>query len=271
MATPTWLHALVDDAAVFPPGDAPLDEAVAAHLARGAQPWADLVGGFVVGDAALPALADLVPADSDSLAINLVVSGGAGAIGPAVTWATRTPGVELRALEVALRDEEDLAHNAQRVLAALDDAEVDCTVFVEPPRVHGAPTAGWLSALDELAAREVSLKLRCGGATPDLVPTSAELAASIEAALDRELPFKCTAGLHHAVRHDGGHGFLNVLAATRVNLDGGDTVAALEARSDVLDGLSDDVLARTRRWFTSFGSCSLAEPWEDLVVMGVVA
>ena len=46
------------------------------------------------------------------------------------------------------------------------------------------------------------------------------------AALDRETPFKCTAGLHNAVRHraaDTGfehHGFLNVLLATRQAFDG---------------------------------------------------
>ena len=43
----------------------------------------------------------------------------------------------------------------------------------------------------------------------------------IDAALDRETPFKCTAGLHRAVRHTGDdgfehHGFLNVLVATRL-------------------------------------------------------
>ena len=44
----TWAG-LVDDAAVFPPGDAPLPEAVEAHAGRRGEWWADLVGSFVVG------------------------------------------------------------------------------------------------------------------------------------------------------------------------------------------------------------------------------
>ena len=145
----------------------------------------------------------------------------------------------LVALEVALREEDDLARNAQRVCSALDaieDSVADVEVFVELPRTLGVPGPGWLGALDELAMRELTVKFRTGGATAEAFPSAAELAAAITAALDRELPFKCTAGLHHALRHtdpESGfehHGFLNVLAATRASLDGGDTEAALEER-----------------------------------------
>ena len=40
---PAW-SGLVDDAAIFPPGDVPLPDAVAAHLARREEWYADLVG-----------------------------------------------------------------------------------------------------------------------------------------------------------------------------------------------------------------------------------
>jgi hypothetical protein len=285
---PTWLTGLIDDAAIFPPGNLPLDRAVNEHRQHRASEYADMVGGFVVSDGRIPDLIDVLddaPEAGDAetqLAINLVVTGGAGAIEPAVRWATRAPLLRLTAVEFALRDEDDLAHNARRVGAALDSLEeelADVTVYVEPPRVVGEPTHGWLGALDELAMRELPLKFRTGGVTPDVFPTSAELAASISAALDRELPFKCTAGLHHAVRQadpETGithHGFLNVLAATRASLDGGDVVGTLEQTDPaaLLDGLDDDALARTRRWFTSFGSCSILEPHDDLVELGLVS
>jgi hypothetical protein len=213
--------------------------------------------------------------------VNLVITGGAGAIEGAVRWAGRAPGVDLVALEFALRDEDDLAHNARRVLAAVDDLAEElgeAEVYVEPPRLHGGPTAGWLDALDELAAREVRLKFRTGGVTADAFPNAAELAACITAALDRELAFKCTAGLHRALRHTDAetgfdhHGFLNVLAATRAELDGGDAGAVLSEREPerLLGGLDHDALARTRRWFTSFGSCSVLEPHDDLVELGLM-
>jgi hypothetical protein len=144
--------------------------------------------------------------------------------------------------------------------------------------VVGRPSPGWLAAADELALRELPLKFRTGGVTADAFPTPAELAASIAAALDRELSFKCTAGLHHAVRQtDPGtglthHGFLNVLAATRACLDGTDTEAVLAASDakTLLEGLDDDTLERTRRWFTGFGSCSVLEPHDDLVELGLI-
>ncbi len=135
--------------------------------------------------------------------MNLVVTGGAGAIEPAVTWVSRSEGLSLRALEFALRDEEDLAHNAQRLVHVMDSLGEeldDVTVFAEPPNPRGDPSHGWLPALDELAAREIALKFRTGGLTEDLFPSSSQLATCIESALDRELPFKCTAGLHQAVR-----------------------------------------------------------------------
>lgn len=289
VTVPAWLTGLLDDAAIFPPASLPLDRAVAEHRAHRASEYAALVGGFVVSDVKVPDLITLLdqtgPDDGragTALTVNVVVTGGAGAIAPAVRWATRTPLLRLGALECALRDEDDLAHNARRVCAALDAVEeelADVTVYVEPPRVVGEPTHGWLAAVDELALRELPLKFRTGGVTADTFPTTAELAASIAAALDRELPFKCTAGLHHALRQSDPetgfvhHGFLNVLAATRVCLDGGDARATLEETDAkaLLDGLEPETLERTRSWFTAVGSCSVLEPHDDLVELGLIS
>ena len=47
------------------------------------------------------------------------------------------------------------------------------------------------------------LKFRTGGLEASAFPTAEVLAGWIDAALDRETPFKCTAGLHNAVRHTG--------------------------------------------------------------------
>jgi hypothetical protein len=280
---PHWLTNLVDDAAIFPPGNLPLDQAVAAHREHKASEYAEMVGSFVVSDVKISDLLDVLDErdDDDPLTVSLVVTGGAGAIEPAVRWASRAGTVRLAGLECALRDEEDLGHNARRVCSMLDSLEeelADVDVFVEPPRVEGWPSHGWLEAVDELAMRELPLKFRTGGVTEDAFPSPVELAASISAALDRELPFKCTAGLHHAVRHTDPqtgfvhHGFLNVLAATRACLDGGSTeeVLVLTDPDDLLGDLDPETLERTRRWFTGFGSCSILEPHDDLVELGLV-
>jgi hypothetical protein len=277
---PDAWRGLVDDAAIFPPGDAPLDAAAADHQARRSQPHADLVGTFVVRDTDIPAL------KATPLALSVVVTGGAGQIaGPAAL--ARKLHVALEGLEIALRDPDDLVGNARRVVAAVDAAIAEgqlddhVPVYVELP--HVGSTASWLAAADVVAEAELCLKFRTGGLEAPAFPAVHALARWIDAALDRETPFKCTAGLHHAVRHtgpaeEGGfehHGFLNILVATRRAFDGAplDEVAEILDRRDgpALAGEATDLdLAGARRWFTSFGSCDVEQPLADLIDLGLV-
>ena len=271
-AEPFW-HGLVDDAATFPPGDAELQAATEAHLER----EHPLVRSFVVRDTDLPRLQ--VP-DGRELAVSVVVTGGAGQVAGPARFCAR-PGLRLASLAVALRDLDDLAGNARRVVAAVDAARADgvlpddVPVHVELPQDE--PSASWLRAADEVAAAELRLKLRTGGLEARAFPTAPVLAAWVDAALDRETPFTCTAGLHRALRHTGDdgfehHGFLNVLAATLAAFDGAsreDVVALVDHRHPDLP--PPEELARARRWFTSFGSCSVDEPLADLRTLGLAA
>jgi len=50
---PTWAG-LVDDAAIFPPGNAPLHDATASYSARRSEWYAGFVGSFVLKDTDLP-------------------------------------------------------------------------------------------------------------------------------------------------------------------------------------------------------------------------
>ncbi|GAA1136794.1 hypothetical protein [Nocardioides aquiterrae] len=271
---PRW-RGLVDDAAIFPPGDVPLAAAAAAHQARRAAPYADLVGTFVARDTDLPDL------KATPLALSVVVTGGAGNIAGTAALARKLH-IAVEGLEVALRDPADPAGAARRVAAAVDAARADgrlddhVPVFVEIPASSSEPS--WLAAADEVAAHEFRLKLRTGGLEAAAFPTAGTLARWIDAALDRETPFKCTAGLHRAVRHTGAdgfehHGFLNVLVATRRAFDGApvaDVAAILEERDAALLLGDADELDRARRWFTSFGSCSVTEPLDDLIALGLL-
>lgn len=283
------LHGLIDDAAMFPPGNAPVPQAIAAHHEHRRAPYAELVGPLLCGEQRLRELRENAgnPQNAgDPLRIGLVVSGGAGAIGPAIQHASTPERVEVVAVEIALRDEDDLARNAERIVRALDlDLPADAVASIEVPRVRsGDPSMGWLAALDEIAAAGHQLKFRTGGEDADAFPSEQELAAFIDSALDRECPFKLTAGLHRAIRNtESGHayeqhGFLNVLLATRALLDGvssADAAGVLAGRdaeqlADELLSWDDAVAASTRRWFASFGSCSIDEPLTDLRALGLM-
>ena len=274
---PTWTG-LVDDAAIFPPGNAPIHDATAAYAARAGEWYAGFVGSFVLKDTDLP----LVRGFEGPLAV--VVTGGAGQVSGPLAAAARL-GLGVAGLEIALRDPDDPAGNARRVVAALDRARADglleeeTLVHVEMPQ--GRVTPGWLAAADEVAAAELRLKFRTGGVEAHLFPSAAELASWVDAALDRETPFKCTAGLHGAVRHRDPatgfdhHGFLNLLVATAAGFDGAsadDVVALLDQQDEaaVLGSAAETDLGRARRWFTSFGSCSVTEPLEELVRTGLL-
>jgi hypothetical protein len=130
--------------------------------------------------------------------------------------------------------------------------------------------------LDEVAARGLRAKLRCGG---ERVPTAEELAEFIRGCRERGLVFKATAGLHHAYPTAAGeHGFLNVLAAAVF----GDEEEALREQQPAfaLDATSfrwRDREARPARLadvraslFHSVGSCSFFEPVGELERLGVL-
>ena len=265
---------LVDDAAIFPPGNAELTDAAAAYVDRDLP----LVGTFVLRDTDLPRMK---VASGVTMPVSVVVTGGAGQIAGPARYCAKEQGYGLAGLEIALRDLDDLAGNARRVATAVDAARgegvlaEEVPVYVELP--HVGSTASWRAAADEVAAAELRLKFRTGGLEAEAFPAAHALTRWIDAALDRETPFKCTAGLHHAVRSTSAegfeqHGFLNVLVATKRAFDGAavdEVVATLEDRDGA--GLAAADRSGARRWFTSFGSCSIDEPLEDLRELGLVA
>jgi hypothetical protein len=130
--------------------------------------------------------------------------------------------------------------------------------------------------LDEVAARGLRAKIRCGG---ERVPSAEELAEFIRGCRDRGLVFKATAGLHHAYPTESGeHGFLNVLAAAVF----GNEEEALRERAPAFS-----LDAESFRWraeealparladvraslFHSIGTCSFFEPVEELEGLGIL-
>lgn len=271
--TEALFASLFDDAALFPPGNAPMAEAIPGHHRHRTSWYAGFVGPFICSDTRLAEL----PAD---LTVSVVVTGGPSAIdglGPLPNAvALEVSGVTDRAGAAAAVDA------LRRWNRRWDSGPSDGgrAGFVEVPRGQAC-----LPVLDELAGTEFFAKFRTGGLRAQAFPAESELAEAIVGCVGRDLPFKCTAGLHHAVRHtaaDTGfehHGFLNVLLATHAALDGAQTeeVAALlglreaAAVADRIRALDDDQVKATRRMFRSFGTCSISEPVEDLIALRLIS
>ena len=225
---------LCDDAALFPPGNLPLADAVPAHVEHlAAAPR--LVGPFVVSAGSVPALGPLLAgADDGSFEVAMTV--------PLPTQLTAALAVAARCRSCGSspsrsppRPATDSRARWCRPWTPRVADRPDLDVFVELPRDERRA-----AVLAALAGTPYRAKLRTGGVRAELYPDEHELAAAVVACLSAGVAFKATAGLHHAVRNTDPatgfeqHGFLNLLAAVDAAQRGAATaeVAALLAERD---------------------------------------
>ncbi|MBF6170683.1 hypothetical protein [Nocardia blacklockiae] len=266
MSIPPVFAALVDDAAIYPPGSLPLPAAVVAHAVHRRSSLRELVGPFVVGAGDLAAAAEAATAElfPEGLGVSVVVP-GPEAVGATLESAGRC---RVLALEVKLDGSRALAPQVAEI-AGVDRGDV--TTYVEVPR-PGHPE--WAELLAAVADAGMRLKFRTGGTEAAAFPSETEVAGWIRDAARASTPFKCTAGLHHAVRHTDAatefehHGFLNILCAAAAAAAGAE-VDSLVAILGERDGRALAVPAQ-RALFASYGSCSVTEPYDDLATLGLL-
>lgn len=260
MSMPALFDALIDDAAVFPPGSYPIDQALGRRVDRLATTDARFVGSFLVP----PAMVERVLREAHPVPV--VVIG--------------RPGADLdQVLEAAGRVADDPVHALagvqvghgpqwQRVL------ELGVPVAIE------VPAQGADEQLNSLVPQrfQALAKLRTGATEHNPVPTAAQLAAFITGCHERGLSFKLTGGMHHALTHVEGaereFGFLNVLVATDLVTRG---AAGAESVLDERD--ADTVVAAVRRigdagrvrdLFQSYGCCDVDDPIHELRALGLI-
>ena len=234
------LAGLIDHAPTFPPAELPLADAIAEHTRARSGDAAWIVNRFVVRASALAVLPRTRP-----LRLSVVVD---------VPWS-----------ELTLDDERIESIELPLPPTNLGPLGAAAEVYVEVP-----PDAD----LSPLAANGLRAKVRCGGVQ---VPALGELAGFVRECRRLGLAFKATAGLHHAVRGQGEHGFLNLLAAAIF----GDEQRALADEDPEAFGLSPDSFtwrgrradatqarAVRRGLFVGFGSCSFDEPVDELRALG---
>jgi hypothetical protein len=276
----------LDDAALFPPGSVPLAQAVPAHLAHLESARGPLVGPFVVASSSLPALAGLLqgrPPRSFEVAVTVP---GPGAVRASLEAAARIPALDVRAVEVGVPAGVVAAEDVVPTLDLALRGDLGraaggsrATVFVELPRDERRG-----ALIDELAGTAYLAKLRTGGVRADLYPDAAELGSAIVALVRAGVPFKATAGLHHAVRNTDAatgfeqHGFVNMLVAVAAALEGADASEAAVVLADRDGaGLAASLGAwpvgqaeQVRSVFRSVGTCSIDDPASDLYALGLL-
>jgi hypothetical protein len=279
-ALDTLLRGLFDDASLFPPANLAMPDAVAGYVRHHGAWYQAMTGPFVCPETRIGDLRiSLTAASVAEIDLSLLVTGGAEAIDSAVESVATEPRLRLRAVEVPVRRGADPLPAVAEVVDALDRTLLaGAAGYIEVPV---AALSG--EVLDAVAARGYRPKLRTGGVTAAAFPDEATLAAALWAMTDLRVAFKCTAGLHHAVRHaaaDTGfehHGFLNVLLAVAATLRGAEPgdVAAVLGDHDAEDiaaqfaSIGPDEAAMVRSLFTSFGTCSTDEPVADLAALGL--
>ena len=234
---------LIDHAPTFPPAQLPLAEGLAEHrrVRDGDTGW--IVNRFVCPASKLRGLGD------EPLRLSVVVDEG------------------------VLPPEDDR-------IEAMEAAGLDPDVLIDAaPEVYFELPLRYDVSFRILQLGELGLraKVRCGGATTPRIP---DLAGFVAACRRLGVPFKATAGLHHAVRANDEHGFLNLLAAVVFEGDEEDALAEEDEAAFAVTAEAftwrersagpEEIAHVRQQLFVGFGSCSAQEPIDGLATLGLL-
>lgn len=244
------LEGLIDHAALFPPASMTMRDALAEDRAARESPYAWMLDRFVCPASRLGEL------DGLDAPVSVVIDGELPA---------RADAVETR-LSAARPDSGELLRTASALRELTGEMYFELVL-----------DEGWRdsvpAAVGAIAAVGGRVKLRCGGRQ---VPSAEQIALVIRACHETGVIMKATAGLHHPLRADGEHGFLNLLCAALL-ADAGR--ASLGALTEVLEAETlaelpieefeaGEARSTRRGLLKGFGSCSWREPVEDLRALG---
>lgn len=188
-------------------------------------------------------------------------------------------------LSVLVAGGAELPH-ARSPIGSMELKAVDASQIQSIPGVDAYFEITDLTLIPVIANQGVRAKIRTGGVTNDAFPSARFIADFLAACAAARVPFKATAGLHHALRcyrpltyaadSPSGwmFGFLNVFVAAALAWKGaasGELESVLMEESLADHGLNEsDLLATRQKFAISFGSCSFEEPVADLKALGIL-
>lgn len=277
-----FLTGIIDYAGLFPPAKLDMSTAVRAYADQLAGSDSDLLGRFVVPAHRLAdfaeASAPILGRDREPWELSVIVGDD----------------------PVAAREQIDSFNSAHAGLAGCDTVEMRVGSHDEIEQAlacFGEPFSLFLEVpsptdhaglLREISGTPASAKLRTGGVKADAIPQPDHVLRFIELCVDEGIPFKATAGLHHAIRGrypltyepDSAsalmHGYLNIFLAAAFCAAGSSPVAVLGIIEETdpsafrLDDrgvwwedhlvVHEELSVVRQAVATSFGSCSFTEP-----------
>lgn len=279
-SVPAFVERLVDDAGLFPPEELTMLRALARHRHDSIDRHPVLTGAFVLQASRLREMQYLL-AEEDHITVSLI--GSPAELGmESLTATLDDPRITLASLEIP----PPLASDPPRVPGDLTRIaeQIRSTNPHLPVHVELAWGPSFERAAAELADIGVAAKIRCGGIHRSLFPATSDVADALVSLATHTLPFKATAGLHHAIGYTdpstgfSHHGFVNLLLALARAVAGESRSAVAQALTlreparvtDEVSSLDLDLRTTVRTLFTSFGCCSPQEPIDDLTSLGLV-
>jgi hypothetical protein len=229
---------------------------ISALLARHSElrtAYRSLLATLVVPDRRLADVARQIP-PGPSVPVSVIPSGGAG--GLLALARHGVPGLDIVAVEPTLRDLDDLAGSAARVVSAAGELWPEVTVFIELPY---AP--GWKAAVERIEAAGLYGKITAGHAEPQQVVE--QLSILVEA----DLPFKIT-----SARHGDWLSLLLVVEAliAGANLDDAAALMRLDDHQSgaAMSGWDPTTQSRVRRRVRRLGTGRVPEVINNLTTYG---
>jgi hypothetical protein len=244
---------LLDDEALVHAPEPRVPAVVAEHQQlRAAHP--NLLATLVVPDHRLTKVSQQVLA-GESVPVSVITSGGAG--GLLALTRRDIPGVDIVSAEPALRDLDDLAGSALRVVSAAAELGPDVAVYVDLPY---AP--GWAAAVEQIEAAGLYAKIAANEADPG------QHVEQLSILIEADLAFKIT-------QLSGG--CLPLLAAVNALVDGAGRAEAAQLLqpgnhdqiSSVVSAWDQATQARIRRQVRRLGADRVQEMINERKASGV--
>jgi len=275
------LAGLIDYAGLYPPAGLDMHTAVRNYLAYLEGEHAAALGRFIVDISRLKELREVAGDSLRDLRLSVIAS---GMVERDNLKRLIDDGFPIDMMEIEVGSSAGIERISQCIPSGL-------MTYFEVPFEDDASES--LAAIRSAGART---KLRMGGVVVEAFPTSEQVAKMLRALANRRIPFKATAGLHHAIRAPYHftykadsltgtmHGFINLCYAAALVYFGGEVgeaqrlleeedPATWKVKDEAIGGRafhwSADQLSEVRREFLiSFGSCSFEEPIHDLEALG---